>query len=45
MYRRMFENQKSGNKTRLGEIGLNIRINAIPNVGQDKVSEGKSDLC
>ena len=33
----MFETQKSGNKTYLGEIGLNIRTHASPKVGQDQV--------
>ena len=32
----MFDTQKSGNKTSLGEIGLNIRTNASPKVGQDQ---------
>ena len=30
----MFVTQKSGNKTRSGEIGLNIRTLASPKVGQ-----------
>ena len=34
----MFETQTSGNKTSSGEIGLNIRTLASPNVGQDNVS-------
>ena len=42
---RVFENQKSGNKTSLGEIGLNIRTLASPKVGQDQVSRGVSVLC
>ena len=37
-YRGMFETQKSGNKTSLKEIGLNIRTLASPKVGQDQVS-------
>ena len=41
----MFETQKSGNKTRSGEIGLNIRTLASPKVGQDKMSGGVSVLC
>ena len=40
--RGMFETQKSGNKTSSGEIGLNIRTLASPNVGQEQVSEGVS---
>ena len=34
-YRGMFETQKSGNKTSLGDIGLNIRTLLTPKVGQD----------
>ena len=41
----MFETQKSGNKTRSGEIGLDIRTHASPKVGQDQVSRGVSVLC
>ena len=41
----MFEIQKSGNKTSSGEIVLNIRTLASPNVGQDQVSGGVSVLC
>ena len=44
-YRGMFETQKSGNKTSLGEIGLDIRTHASPKVGQDQVSGGVSVLC
>ena len=44
-YRGMFESQKSGNKTSLGEIGLNIRTLANPQVGQDQVSGGVSVVC
>ena len=33
----MFETQKSGNKTSSVEIGLEIRIHASPELGQDKV--------
>ena len=44
-YRGMFETQKSGNKTSSGEIGLNIRTHASPEVGQDQVSGGVSVLC
>ena len=44
-YRGMFETQKSGNKTRSGEIGLDIRTHASPKVGQDQVSGGISVLC
>ena len=36
----MFETQKSGSKTSSGEIGLDIRTNASPKVGQDQVSGG-----
>ena len=41
----MFEIQKSGDKTSSGEIGLDIRTHASPNVGQDHVSGGVSVLC
>ena len=41
----MFETQKSRNKTSSGEIGLNIRTLANPNVGQDQVSGGINILC
>ena len=44
-YRGMFETQTSGNKTKLGEIGLNIRTHASSKVGQDQVSGGVSFLC
>ena len=46
-YRLMFETQTSGSKTSSGEIGLNIRIHASPNVGvgKDQVSAGVSVLC
>ena len=44
MYRRMFETQKSGNKTSSGEIGLDIRTHASPKVGHEHVSEGVSVL-
>ena len=37
-YRGMFETQKSGNKTCSGEIGLDIRTHASPEMGQDQVS-------
>ena len=33
-YRGVFEIQKSGDKTSSGEIGLDIRTHASPNVGQ-----------
>ena len=36
----MFKSQKSGNKTSVGEIGLNIRTIASPKVGQDQMSGG-----
>ena len=36
--RGMFEVQKSGDKTRSGEISLDIRTHASPKVGQDQVS-------
>ena len=38
----MFEAQKSGNMTSSGEIGLNIRTLANPDVGQDQLSGGVS---
>ena len=41
----MFETQKSGNKTSLGEIGLDIRTHASPKDGQDQVPGGVSVLC
>ena len=41
----MFETQKSGNKTSSGDIGLNIKTLASPEVGQDKVSGGVSVPC
>ena len=41
----MFETQKSGNNTSLGEIGINIRTLASPKVGHDQVSEGVTVLC
>ena len=41
----MFETQKSRNKTSSGDIGLNIRTLASPEVGQDQVSGGVSVLC
>ena len=41
----MFETQKSGNKTSLGEIGLNIRTLASLKLGKDQVSVGVSILC
>ena len=44
-YRGIFESQKSGDKTSLGEIGLDIRTYASPKVGQDQVSGGVSVLC
>ena len=34
----MFETQTSRNKTSSGEIGLDIRTHASPNMGQDQVS-------
>ena len=43
-YRGMFENQKSGNKTRSGEIGLDIRTHASRKVGQDQVYGGVTVL-
>ena len=39
-YQGMFEIHKSGDKTSLGEIGLDIRTHASPKVGQDQVSGG-----
>ena len=44
-YRGMFEFQKSGDKTRSGEIGLDIRTHESPKVGQDQVSGGISVPC
>ena len=44
-YRGVFETQRSGDKTSLGEIGLDIRTHASPKVGQDQVSGGVSVLC
>ena len=44
-YRGMFETQKTGNKTSLGGIGLNIRTLASPKVWQDQVSGGVSVPC
>ena len=41
----MFETQKSGNKTSSGEIGLNMRTPASPEVGQDQVPGGESIPC
>ena len=41
----MFKIQKSGNKTSLGEIGLDIRTRASSIVGQGQVSGGVSVLC
>ena len=38
------EIKQNGNKTRSGEIRVNIRTPAKPNVGQDKVSGGVSVL-
>ena len=35
----MLETQNYGNKTSSGEIGLNIRTHASPEVGQDQVSD------
>ena len=43
--RGMFETQMSGNKTSLGEIGLDIRTHASPKVGTDQESGGVSMLC
>ena len=42
---RVYEIQKSGNKTSSGEICLNIRTHASPKVGQDQVSGVVSVLC
>ena len=44
-YRGVFEIQKSGDKTSSGEIGLDIRTQASPKVGQDQVSGGVSVPC
>ena len=41
----MLEIEKSGDKTSSGEIGLDIRTHASPNVGHDQVSGGVSVLC
>ena len=41
----MFETKKSGNKTSLGDIGVNIRTHASPKVGQDQVLGGVSVPC
>ena len=41
----MFENQRSGDKTSSGKIGLDIRTHASPKVGQDQVSGGVSVPC
>ena len=38
-YRRMFETQKTGNKTISGDIGLNIRTRACP-----KLSKHRSEI-
>ena len=37
-YRGIFKIQKSGDKTSSGEIGLEIKTDASPKVGQDQVS-------
>ena len=44
-YRGVFEIQRSGDKTSSGEIGLDIRTDASPKVGQDQVSGRVSVLC
>ena len=44
-YRGMFETHKSGNKTSSGDIDLNIKTYANPEVGQDQVSGGVSVIC
>ena len=44
-YRGMFETQKSGNKTSLGEIGLDIRTHASPQSGTGPGVRGVSVLC
>ena len=44
-YRGVTEIQKSGDKTSLGDIGLDIRTHASPKVGQDQVSGGVGVLC
>ena len=36
-YRGVFETQKSENKTSTGDIGLDIRTHASPEMGQDQV--------
>ena len=41
----MFETEKSGNKESLGGIGLNIRTNTSPKVGQYHMCGGVSVLC
>ena len=41
----MFETQKSGKETTLGEIELNIRTHASLKEGQDLVSGGVTVLC
>ena len=41
----MFEIQTSGDKTSPGEIGLDIRTDASPKVGQDHVSGGVRVPC
>ena len=41
----MFETQKSGNKTKSGETGLDIGTPASPKVGQDQVPRGVNVLC
>ena len=43
-YRGVLEIQKTGDKTSLGEICLDIRTHASPKVGQDQVSGGVSVL-
>ena len=44
-YRGMFAIQKFGQKTSSGGIGLDIRTQASPKVGQDQMSGGVSVLC
>ena len=41
----MLKIQKSGDKTSLGEIGLDIRTHTSPKVGQDQVFGGVSVFC
>ena len=41
----MFETQKSENKSKSGEMSINIRTHASPKVGQDQVFRGVSLLC